>query len=189
LEEHQLKAINLNLLKQSLSEHNLENNYQTPVLNILFKKLPELVCTNEDRIEIENDIFMTVETTKEFDTDTEFNYLKKILKDKDINATKIFLKNILNKQWSVLIDKLIEYLYRLLKVEGTCLTKNLEEEDFIFQILRYILDIYKKSNENYLIDIMQFLSITALLKLPIDLEEINKISLQSEFKERFSLEF
>ncbi|WP_339050668.1 hypothetical protein [Rickettsiella endosymbiont of Xylota segnis] len=188
MEKQQLQAINPNLLKQSLSKHKLENNNQTPVLNELFKKLSEFVYANESRNEIENDIFTTIEKTKEFDADTEFNYLKEILKDKDINATKIFLKNIPNEQWSVLINNLIEYLYRLLKTEGTCLTKDLEEKDFHFQILSYVLAIYKESNENYPIDIMQFLSITALLKLPIDLEEINKFSLESKFKEKFSLE-
>lgn len=76
LEEQQLQSIDLNRLKQSLSEHNLENNNQTPVLNELFKQLPELVYANEDRNEIENGIFTTIEKTKEFDIDTELNYLK-----------------------------------------------------------------------------------------------------------------
>ncbi|TLY48223.1 MAG: hypothetical protein E6K54_03015 [Gammaproteobacteria bacterium] len=80
----------------------MDNNSQTPVLNALFNRLPNPVYTSVDK----KANFRSIEKIKKFDVDAKLSYLKT---NGNIADIKVFLENVPNNQWSILIDKLIDF--------------------------------------------------------------------------------
>lgn len=111
---------------------------------------------------------------KTLDIETRLTLLKVLLIENNPAKTKIFLSQCPQTQWSALIDKLISYFFDSFKPgasETIILTAKPSNDDPRLWILHY-LDTYQ---EDFSLNLLQFLAITSLTEKTIDITKLGQI--------------